>query len=142
VTPQDFAVALDDGIGAFTRNLRLFVAAAHELGIAVIVPQLVYQSPRSGRDSAAVALWSRALGWAPPQVVWGGFAQLDSAARASTLRLGAQHVLASDSALWAFENFADGDPVHFSDRGALRFAEHLSRFITASEAKWSKKRRL
>jgi lysophospholipase L1-like esterase len=132
--PADYNAGIDRGSEGFGRNVRLFLAVAQSLGIRVVVPQVVYAKSDvgAGADSVVVALWRRALPFAPPAVVWTGYARYDSVARvATTAHTGTIYVPASDPALWLLDGYAEGDPIHFNNSGSWRLARHLANAIRA-----------
>jgi lysophospholipase L1-like esterase len=130
-TPVErYRQAVDSGAAGFARGLRMYLSVARSLGVPVVVPQVVYVGGGGGKpDSMAVAVW--AGGYGPAPVIWDGYARYDAEARSVASELGATHIPASDPELWRLDGYAPGDPVHFNDRGAWRFAAHLARTIRA-----------
>jgi lysophospholipase L1-like esterase len=127
-----YEAALSDGAQKFSRDVRMFVAAAQSLGVRVMIPQIVYAArfPVGGTTSAnAQVRWRAGFPFAPTDVVWAGYARYDSVARAEAARAGAVYVPASDSTLWLVDGYAGDDPIHFNNRGAWRMAGHLARAI-------------
>jgi lysophospholipase L1-like esterase len=134
-----YAEVLEEGLRTFERHLELFVMTARYFDIDVLVPQVVYAaaSTEGGRhDSLVAGLWRRAVGVAEPEVLWNGYARLDSVTRLSAFRAGAQYLAADDSSLWSVDGYAYGgsDPVHFNDLGSATFARHLADAILALPA--------
>ena len=134
-TPADgFEDRLGPGLERFSRHVRAFLAVAQSLGIEVVIPQVVYAAEAGGgglADSVIDARWDRAVPFAPPEVVWRAYARYDSVARVAASSFGALYVPASDPVLWSLDGYAAGDPIHFNDRGARRFAQHLARAMLA-----------
>jgi len=67
--------------------------------------------------------------YAPPAMVWEGYARFDSVTRAVATGLKTRYVPVSDSAVWKLDAYAGDDPIHFNDQGASRFAHQLARAI-------------
>ena len=134
----DFARRLAIGEERFARHVRAYLAVAQSLGIQVVVPQAVYVGgpARSGEvvDTIAGARWARAIPFAPLEVVWRGYVAYDSVLRAATSDFGALYVPSSDATLWSLDGFAEGDPVHFNDRGARRFGQALAAAVLGDSA--------
>jgi lysophospholipase L1-like esterase len=139
-----YGAALADGVERVARDMRAYLSVANSWGINVVVPQVVYAArvaPGGATDAAASELWARAFLFAPRETVWTGYARVDSVARAAATALGALHVAATDSSLWLMDAYVEGDPIHFNDRGAERWARHLSRFLAAQPPQfWIRKR--
>lgn len=134
VAAVDLDGAMQRGSERFARNVGLFLAAARELGIPVVVPQIVYtaeSAPGSGRDSSVTRLWRVAVPFAPPDAVLSGYVRFDSVAKAVASKYGAAYVPAADSSLWRADAYTTGDAIHFNDQGAWRFAQNLAGPIRA-----------
>ncbi len=128
-TPADYARVLPGGVEAFARNVRLYVTVARTLGIDVVIPEVVRAATPAadgGTPEAVELLWRRAMPFATSSDVRKGYAMIDSATRHIAAELGALHVPASNPELWMVDGYADGDPIHFNDVGAWRFARNLA----------------
>jgi len=133
-TADSYRRILEQGAADYGRNVRTYLAVAQSLNIPVIVPQVSYaakSSPGGGaaQDSTIELLWSRATPFAPRSVVRAGYTLYDSAATTAASRLGAIHLPVSDSTLWTLDSYAEGDPIHFNNKGSRRFARELADVI-------------
>jgi hypothetical protein len=133
-TAADYQRFLDAGAASFDRSVRGYLSEAQSLGIKVIVPQVVYAAHApagQGGDSAITALWSQAMPFAPPSIIWQGYARYDSIETAAAAHYGVMHVPSGTASLWQLDSYADGDPIHFNDKGSWRFAEHMADVVRA-----------
>src|SRR2546428_12826481 len=117
--------AIDSGAERFEHELQMFVAVARALGIRVVLPEVVHVS---GPGSLTVSeplvrrLWQRAVPFAPPEVVLAAFAKFDAVARNVACRFGGAYISLDWVDLAGDSLYAEGDPIHFNDRGADRMA--------------------
>ena len=132
--PGAFEEALSSGTVQFEHDLRGFLALTSAAGIPVVIPQLVFMGgpTLTSQDSASAwATWRAAVPVAPPNQLFAGYARFDSVARAEADAYHAVYIPTRDFGMGAPELYAEGDPVHFSDRGADRMGQMLSRDLIA-----------
>lgn len=134
LTAAQYNRALDAGSENFGRSVREYLAIAKTLKTTVIIPEVVFAAkaslhPPSRADLRLLTLWAGATPFAPLSVVRSGYARYDSTARVAASDFGAVYVPATDSTLWTLDSYADGDPIHFNDRGSVSFARQLADVI-------------
>jgi lysophospholipase L1-like esterase len=123
-------LAVERAATQFQRDLASFLAVAENLGITVVLPQVVHVSGPGATvesDPDIHEIWHRSVPFAPVDVVLQGYARFDEVVRATSERFGATYVPAGEfgemqSPSW----YADGDPIHFNDVGADQMAQHLA----------------
>jgi len=126
---------IDSGAERFEHELQMFVAVARALGIRVVLPEVVHVS---GPGSLTVSeplvrrLWQRTVPFAPPEVVLAAFAKFDAVARNVACRFGETYIPLDGVDLAGDSLYAEGDPIHFNDRGADRMARTLAPALIAS----------
>ncbi len=127
--PASFERKVEAGSQDFGRDLTAFLALTGAAGIPVVIPEVVYMGAAGAlsRDSAAiVSVWRTAVPFAPPGRLFEGYARYDSVIRSSAAAYGTAYLPTADSGLGARDLYAEGDPVHFNDRGADRMAKALA----------------
>jgi lysophospholipase L1-like esterase len=113
---------------AFERRLRNYFAVARALGIPVVVPEVVQVSGASGHetDPARLAEWQHAIPFAPTDSVLAGYLRYNAALRSITKEYGIPFIPMLGLGIADTSYYFHGDPIHFSDRGADRFARGLA----------------
>jgi hypothetical protein len=137
---EEYDQALARGAEDFEHGLRGFLALARASGIPVVVPEVVYEGVPTpdARDSARVnAVWRVATPYAPPAVVYAGYAKMESVTRAAAAEYGDSYVPTEGFDLSDSSWYAEGDPVHFNDRGSDRWAQSLAN-VLLKLAPWKK----
>jgi lysophospholipase L1-like esterase len=134
VTPAARQKTLELGSQGFGRSVREYLAVAQSLKTRVLVPQVAFASkpaPGSGAagETALTEMWQRATPFAPLPVMRQGYALYDSAARSAAADFGVTYVPVADSTMWAMDVYADGDPIHFNDKGSWKMARQLADVI-------------
>jgi lysophospholipase L1-like esterase len=117
------------GAQEFERDVRSFLLVARGMGIRVVVPELVQVSGATRLtepDSMIRAMWWRAMPFAPPEAVLQGYRQYNSVLREAALQTAAFFVPTHDFDLTGTEWYAEGDPIHFNDRGADRMGQRMA----------------
>jgi len=136
LSDSSWARAIDNGAERFERELTMFFAAARALGIRVVLPEVVHVSgPGSltlSEPPLVRSFWQRTVPFAPPEVVLAAFAKFDAVARNVACRFGETYIPLDGVGLAGDSLYAEGDPIHFNDRGADRMARTLAPALIAS----------
>src|SRR5204863_5943916 len=112
---------LDSGAIQFDHAVTAFLAVAQAFGFRVVVPEVVHVSGVGAvaeADQRIRQSWIRAMPFATPEGVLQGYARYNAVLRDDARRFHAVWVPTDSFALKGVELYADGDPIHFNDRGA------------------------
>ncbi len=104
----------------FEHAVTAFLSVAQTFGFRVVVPEVVHVSGVGALSEADQHLrqsWIRAMPVATPEGVLQGYARYDAVLRDGARRFHAVWVPTDSFALKGVEFYADGDPIHFNDRG-------------------------
>jgi lysophospholipase L1-like esterase len=126
---------LNKGANNFTRHLTVFLAVARALGLRVVLPELVHVSgvgATEERDPAIREEWQRAVPFARPENVLSGYVRYRDALRRVAEQNEVSWIPTASFDLAGPKWYAPGDPIHFNDRGADRFAEQMARALLAA----------
>lgn len=121
--------ALRRGAVAWDQDLSALLALIRTAGLRVVVPEVVFMGGPGARaqDSAAIAgVFRVGVPFAPPDVMLRGYAVYDSVTRAVSAAQGAAYVPTSGFEMGGMDLYAEGDPVHFNDRGADRMGKGMA----------------
>ncbi len=128
---------LQAGAQEFERNVSCFLAVARTLGIRVVTMELVNASGVGHlRESDPVLrrTWSYAVPFASPETVLRGYVRYNAVLEAAAKRFDAGWVSTDSFGLDGRHWYEDGDPIHFNDLGADRWAHQLAGSPSSAEA--------
>ena len=119
---------IEPGAQRFERALRNYFAVAHTLDIPVVVPEVVHVSGGATHeiDSSRVAEWRHLVPFAPTDSLLAGYVRYNSALRSVTSAYGVPFIPMLQLGIAGTAYYGFGDPIHFNDRGAERFARGLA----------------
>lgn len=122
------ASLIEPGAQNFERRLRMYLAVARTLGIAVVVPEVVQISGGATHeaDPGRLAEWQHSIPFAPTDSVLAGYARYNSALRSVAKAYNVPFVPMVQLGIAGTPYYSPGDPIHFNDRGAERFASGLA----------------
>lgn len=123
------AAAIDSGAALFERGVVAFVSVAQAWGIKVVIPTLVHMSGVGAveePDSTIHHIWSYTVPFAQPEEVLRGYVRYNDVLRRVAERFDATYVSTAGFGLVGREWYAEGDPIHFNDRGADRMARSVA----------------
>lgn len=131
---EDTSSALDSATRRFEQDLLVLALALRSEGILVVMPEVVHVSgtATTPTDSGLARAWKRAVPFAPPHLVLGGFASYNAAIRRVALKTGSSVIATAGFRLSGPRWYADGDPIHFNDSGAKRMASELADALSRS----------
>jgi lysophospholipase L1-like esterase len=120
--------ALAAGAARFHRDLTSYVLIAKQGGARVVLIELVQVSGAlpAPRDSIERAVWENAFAGVPSDVIFRGYEEYGKVMRNVAAE---QDVTFIPTGAWGIEGpalYDTGDPIHLTDAGARRFAEHLA----------------
>lgn len=130
--PVDWSEAIATGAAQFERDVVSFVAIARAMGIRVVLAQVVQVSgagAASERDSLIRATWRQAVPFVPPDTLLAGYRRFDATVRTVAQRFAIPYISTQSFGLAGTEWYADGDPIHFNDRGADRMGHLMARAV-------------
>lgn len=134
-TPERLRAAITRGAEQFDHDLSGFLALARNLGIRVAVLEIPNVSgPGATEEGNPVVrgMWQIAVPFAPPEIVLDGYIRFNQVIKEVAGRFSAPFVPTAPFGLVGSEWYADGDAIHFNDRGAERMACELSKALLAS----------
>ena len=119
---------IEPGAQAFERRLRNYFAVARALGIPVVVPEIVHISGESVHETDPWRRleWQHAVPFAPTDSVLAGYARYNAALKSVTNAYGVPFIPMLGLGIVGTNYYSYGDPIHFNDRGAERFARGLA----------------
>lgn len=127
------AVRIEAGRERFERDLRGFLALAEQLGIPVVLPEVVHVSGAGSVGADERAAWLNAVVTADATEVVEGYAVLNRSIRAIAEEAEACHVPTQGFGLEGWDYYEPEDPIHFNDAGASRMADMLAGALMACE---------
>jgi lysophospholipase L1-like esterase len=112
----------------FGRDLAIYVATAKLGGAKVILLEPVHLSGGAAtpRDTSERKVWEHYFSGVPAEVVLRGYARFSEVIRQVADSQGAVFIPTAAFGVQGAEYYDPGDPIHFNDRGARRFAEQLA----------------
>jgi hypothetical protein len=113
------------------------LAVARSLEIRVVISDVVQVSGvhfTDEPDSTLRQMWSNAIPYVSPEVVLEGYARYSSALQAISAHLSAPFISTAEFGLRGLAFFAEGDPIHFNDRGADRMGREMARVLLGAGA--------
>jgi lysophospholipase L1-like esterase len=131
----DWSGAIAAGAAQFERDVVSFVAIGRAMGIRVVLAQVVQVSGAgavSEPDSLIRATWRQAVPFAPPDTLLAGYRRFDEVVQAVAHRFAIPYVSTKSFGLAGLEWYADGDPIHFNDRGADRMGRLMAQALVAA----------
>ncbi len=119
---------LDAAAGAFERDVESFVAVAQARGIPVVLMTVTHVSASDSvlRDAAIAGSWTYTVSGTPPSVVLDGYRRFADRLRRIARRRGIPIIDGARSGVTGRQFYAEGDPIHFNDAGADRFAHYVA----------------
>jgi lysophospholipase L1-like esterase len=119
---------IEPGAQHFERRVRNYFAVARALGIPVVVPEVVQISGGDTHetDPWRIAEWRHTVPFAPADSVLAGYARYNAALRSVTNSYGVPFIPMLQLDITGTNYYSFGDPIHFNDRGAERFARGLA----------------
>ena len=123
----DWSLVLARGADSFERDLTSFVVVAQNMGIQVVLPEVVQISgiDADTSDPSQMERWTGSLP-APPAIVLDGYREYNARIRAVAEAHGATYVPTAVFGLTGDSLYAIDDPIHFNDAGADRMARQLA----------------
>jgi len=128
---------LESGARQFERDVRLFLTVARTLGSRVVIPEVVEVSGvgvEEEPDSAIQRMWSSSVPSAPPEVVLAGYRRFNAVLHSLSVQFSVPFIPTESFGLKGTQFYADGDPIHFNDRGADRMGHAMAEALVASGA--------
>ena len=121
----DWSLVLARGAESFERDLASFVVVAQNMGIQVVLPEVVQISgiEADTSDNSQMERWK---GTAPPAIVLEGYREYNARIRAVAEAHGATFIPTAAFGLTGDSLYAIDDPIHFNDAGADRMARQLA----------------
>lgn len=119
----------------FQRDLNSFLAVAQALGIRIVLAELIQEAGSDTTvtlDSASRRNWANTTPWSAPETVVRGYAVYNSVIRDAAARYSDTLIPTAGFGLAGATWYADGDPIHFNDRGAQRMAEQMGQALLAA----------
>ncbi len=118
----------------FERDVSSFVVVAQNLGIRVVLPEVVHVSGVDvgfEADPASRRVWERAIPFARAEDVLTGYLEFNAVLERMANRFGVTFVPTATFGLRGQSWYAEGDPVHFNDRGADRMGHKMAEALLA-----------
>ncbi len=140
-TAADWDQLVRLGTAQFERSLRSFAAVAQARGIPVVWMTVTHVS---GRDSVptsdgAIRSWAGTLPGVPEAVTLDTYRRFNARIAAVAAEYRIPVIDGTASGVAGLDVYAEGDPVHFNDEGADRFAafvaDRLAPHLTQSNAR-------
>lgn len=136
-TPRqvDWSGAIATGAAQFERDVVSFVAIARAMGIRMVLAQVVQVSGPGAvaeRDSLVRVMWRQAVPFAPLDTLLAGYRRFDAVMQAVAKRFTIPYVSTQSFGLTGTEWYAEGDPIHFNDRGADRMGHLMAQALVAA----------
>jgi lysophospholipase L1-like esterase len=112
----------------FARDLESLVSVARARGIPVALMTVTHVSAGDSmpRDSALARSWVLTVGGTPPPVVLEAYRRYNAAVREIAGRYRLPLIDGAASGVVGPAFYAEGDPIHFNDAGAERFARFVA----------------
>jgi lysophospholipase L1-like esterase len=135
VPPGSTAVvesALERGVARFEGDVTAFMGLARAYNLRVIVPEVVQISGTGGgteTDPGLRQAWALTVPAAPVDTVLLGYQRYNDVLRRVTAKFDVPFVPTASFGLRGQANYVDGDPIHFSARGADEFAHQLAQAL-------------
>lgn len=126
---------IEPGAQRFEQRLKSYLAVARAFGIPVVLAEAVHVSGNSlhETDSWRLTLW-RSIAPFPTDSVLAGYQRYNAELRTVAESAGVAFIPMSDLGIAGTEYYASGEPIHFNDRGAWRFADGLARRLLERHA--------
>jgi hypothetical protein len=139
VSPEEMnarvAGALAQGAAEFERNLTAYVAVANSLGIHVVLPEVGNVSGAgtlAEPDPKIRQVWEVNFPFTRPDVVLGGYARFNAAARkVAGCASSATYLPTAGFGLRGTRWYAPYDPIHANDPGADRMGRKMAEALIA-----------
>jgi lysophospholipase L1-like esterase len=124
----DWSARVDAATRRFALDLESLVAVARARRIPVALMTVTHVSAGDStpRDSALARSWSLTVGGTPPPVVLEGYRRYNAAVREIAGRYRLPLIDGEASGVAGPDFYAEGDPIHFNDAGAERFARFVA----------------
>lgn len=131
VPPRQWEAALERGSAEFGQDLSAFLAVARQHKIRVVMPEVVETSGGDTLENDPHERWNweHSVVGVPVPMVLRGYRLYNARIRSVASCFGALYIPADSDALKGPEWYGQGDPIHFDDAGAARFARHLARAL-------------
>jgi len=119
---------LDAAAVSFERDVESIVAVAQARRIPVVLMTVTHVSAADSvvRDTAIARVWSYTVSGTPPDVVLEGYRRFADCLHRVAQRRGVPIIDGARSGVTGPEFYAEGDPIHFNDVGADRFAHYVA----------------
>jgi lysophospholipase L1-like esterase len=119
---------IEPGARNFERRVRNYFAIARDLGIPVVVPEVVQVSGAATHESDPwrIAEWQHSLPFAPPDSVLAGYARYNAGLKSVTQAYAVPFIPMLQLDIAGTNYYSPRDPIHFNNRGAERFARGLA----------------
>jgi lysophospholipase L1-like esterase len=134
--PERLHTAIEQGAAKFEREVTLFSAAARELGICVLLPEVSHLRGAGDlreTDPEVMNAWNRTYPTAPVDTVLRGYERYRLAGHNAADSSGAMVLSAVDFGIAGSTYYAPGDAMHFSAAGADRMGHELAQAILADD---------
>jgi lysophospholipase L1-like esterase len=124
----DWGARVEAATRRFARDLEALVVVARTRGIPVVLVTVTHVSAGDSvpRDSALARSWMLTVGGTPPAVVLEAYRRYNAAVREIAGRHDVPVIDGSAAGVAGPEFYAEGDPIHFNDAGAERFAQFVA----------------
>ena len=119
---------LDAAARAFERDVESIVAIAAVRGLPVALMTVTHVSASDSvvRDEAVARSWRYTVSGTPADVVLEGYRRFADRLRQVARRRGIPIIEGARSGVAGSQFYAEGDPIHFNDAGADRFARYVA----------------
>jgi len=119
---------LDAAAGAFERDVESVVAVAQARRIPIVLMTVTHVSAADSvvHDTAIGRSWAYTVSGTPPSVVLDGYRRFAERLHRIARRRGVPIIDGAQSGVAGPEFYAEGDPIHFNDAGADRFAHYVA----------------
>ena len=143
-TPASTSAPVEDGTARnaramtrFSEHVRSYLAVTSAHGIPTFVIEPAHVSGLDATEPATPAqanAWRGAVPFASTSTVLAGYRSFRDVMVAAAADHGATFVPTSQLAVTGDEHYVSGDPIHFSDAGARRFASGLAPLLLADSS--------
>ena len=119
---------LDAAARAFERDVESVVAVAQARRIPIVLITVTHVSASDSvvHDAAIARSWTYTVSGTPPSVVLDGYRRFGERLHRIALRRSIPIIDGARSGVTGPEFYAEGDPIHFNDAGADRFARYVA----------------
>lgn len=125
----------DYGATEFERLVVQYLAAAQALGLRVVIPELVQTSGATTTEQDLVKrqIWRATMPYVDPDTVMRAYERYNEVLAEAARRAHVTFLPMLQLDIVGPEYYSPGDPIHFNDAGADRFAEGLARGLISAD---------